>query len=65
MKKRFEQFKRLCLIISSSSVINWILFIILIFSMIFGFVPNAWYKFIALFFVLEVMFLNANIGDIL
>lgn len=65
MKKRFEQFKRLCLIISSSSVINWILFIILIVSMIFGFIPSAWYKFIALFFALEVMFLNANTGEIL
>lgn len=63
MKKRFEQFKRLCLIISSSSVINWILFIILIASMLFGFIPDEWYKFIALFFALEVMFLNANSGD--
>lgn len=63
MKKRFEQFKRFCLIISSSSVINWILFIGLIASMVFWLIPDTWYKFIALFFALEVMFLNANSGD--
>ena len=55
-----NKLKRVCLILASSSVINWILFIVLLLSMLFGFLNEAGYKIAASWFALEVMFLNAN-----
>lgn len=55
-----NKLKRVCLILASSSVINWILFIILLLSLIFGFFNETVYKIAATWFALEVMFLNAN-----
>lgn len=55
-----NKLKRVCLILASSSVINWILFIILLLSLMFGFFNESGYKIIATWFALEVMFLNAN-----
>ena len=55
-----NKLKRVCLILASSSVINWILFIVLLLSLMFGFFNEAGYKIVASWFALEVMFLNAN-----
>ena len=61
--KILDYIKRIFLIISSSSVINWILFIIAIVSIALNYSNIIIYKIAAVFFVLEVMFLNANRYD--
>lgn len=58
--KILDYIKRIFLIISSSSVINLILFIAVIVSIALNYSNIIIYKIAAVFFVLEVMFLNAN-----
>lgn len=60
MKNIINQLKRLLLIIASSSVINWILFVALITCLVLNVDNSVVYKIAAVFFALEVMFLNAN-----
>lgn len=58
--KILDYIKRIFLIISSSSVINLILFIATIVSIALNYSNIIIYKITAVFFALEVMFLNAN-----
>lgn len=60
MKKKIEMLKSLFLAISRSSVINWAILLVLIIGLIFDLFGLLFYKTIALFVCLEVMFLNAN-----
>lgn len=60
MKNIINQLKRLLLIIASSSIINWILFIALITCLVLNVGNSVAYKIAAVFFALEVMLLNAN-----
>lgn len=60
MKRKIEKFKGLFLTIARSSVINWIIFLVLIVGLVFNLFGGGFYKTLSLFFALEVMFINAN-----
>ena len=57
--KLINELKRLFLVVSASSLINWIIFFVGIIGMILGF-SGGFYKIMFLFTSLEVLFLNAN-----
>lgn len=58
--KILDYIKRIFLIISSSSVINLLLFVATVVSVSLNYSNIIIYKIAAIFFVLEVVFLNAN-----
>ena len=58
--KILDYIKRIFLIISSSSVINLLLFVATVVSVSLNYSNIIIYKIAAVFFVLEVVFLNAN-----
>lgn len=60
MKRKIEKFKGLFLTIARSSVINWIIFLVLIIGLVFNLFGRGFYRMLSLFFALEVMFINAN-----
>ena len=60
MKRKIEKFKELFLTIARSSVINWIIFLVLIIGLVFNLFGRGFYRMLSLFFALEVMFINAN-----
>ena len=60
MKRKWELFKSLFLTYSRSSVINWIVFFLLIIGMIFNLYSITTYKIISVLFMLEILIINAN-----
>ena len=60
MKRKWELFKSLFLTYSRSSVINWIVFFLLIIGMIFNLYSITTYKIVSVLFMLEILIINAN-----
>ena len=60
MKRKIELFKRLFLTIARSSVINWIIALVLIVALVFNLFGLGFYKVLTVFLCLEVLFINAN-----
>lgn len=60
MKRKIEKFKELFLTIARSSVINWIIALVLTSNLIFGLFGLDFYRALSVFLCLEILFINAN-----
>lgn len=63
MRKKIRMLKRLFLRIASSCVINWTLWFIVVIGMIFDVWNMTFYKCLAVFLFLEVLFVDINCVD--
>lgn len=60
MKRKIEAFKSLFLTYSRSSVLNWLMFLMLIIGIIFNLYSMTTYKILSVLFMLEILIINAN-----
>lgn len=63
MKRIWEAIIRLFLVIARSSVLSWIMLLLLIIGIGFGFFSLIFYKIICIILALEVVVINANTYD--
>lgn len=60
MKRKINMLKRLFLTMSSSCAINWLIFFILLVSVIFNLLTIGVYKAICILLCMELLFVNVN-----